>query len=99
MPSADKILLSMAKTFRERNKIYGDNYKSVGEVMMALFPDGIELSSKDQFNKWHLFELMVVKLTRFANTNLSHKDSIHDAAVYAAMVESLMPEERKENDK
>jgi hypothetical protein len=99
MPSADKILLSMAETFRERNKIYGDNYKSVGEVMMALFPDGIELSSKDQFNKWHLFELMVVKLTRFANTNLSHKDSIHDAAVYAAMVESLMPEERKENDK
>ncbi len=93
--SADEILLSMSETFRERNKIYGDNYKVVGEIMMALFPEGVKLSSKDEFNKWHLFELMVVKLTRFANTDLSHRDSIHDAAVYAAMVESLLPKEKK----
>jgi hypothetical protein len=33
---------------------------------------------------------MIVKITRFANSDLNHKDSIHDAAVYAAMVESLL---------
>ena len=33
---------------------------------------------------------MIVKLTRFSNSELSHLDSIHDCAVYAAMVESLV---------
>lgn len=83
------VLQEMADTFRERNKVYGDNYKSVGNVMAALFPGGIALVMPDDFNRWHLFELIVVKLTRFANSGLTHIDSIHDAAVYAAMVESL----------
>ena len=96
MVKADKILDSMAETFRERNKVYGDNYKSVGAVMTALFPGGVSLTTKEQFLTWHLFELMIVKLTRFANTEMTHKDSIHDAAVYAAMVESLMEEENNE---
>jgi hypothetical protein len=87
---AAKILEEMAETFRERNKVYGDNYKSVGEVMVALFPKGIDLKTVDDYNVWHLFELMIVKITRFANSDLKHKDSIHDAAVYAAMVESLI---------
>jgi hypothetical protein len=87
---AAKILEDMAETFRERNKVYGDNYKTVGEVMVALFPKGVNLKTVDDYNVWHLFELMVVKITRFANNGLKHKDSIHDAAVYAAMVESLI---------
>jgi len=96
MAKADEILDSMAETFRERNKVYGDNYKSVGAVMTALFPDGVSLLTKEQFNTWHLFELMIVKLTRFANTEMTHRDSIHDAAVYAAMVESLMEDKNDE---
>jgi hypothetical protein len=39
---------------------------------------------------------MIVKITRFANSGLKHKDSIHDAAVYAAMVESLIKEDGNE---
>ena len=93
---ASIILQKMSFTFKERNKVYGDNYKTVGVVMSALFPAGVNLKTVDDYNTWHLFELMIVKLTRFANTNMTHKDSIHDAAVYAAMVESLLPEE--END-
>lgn len=90
MKDAADILATMAETYRERNKIYGDNYKRVGEVMTALFPRGVGLYSVDDFNKWHLFELIIVKLTRFANSDLTHQDSIHDAAVYCAMVESLI---------
>jgi len=93
---ASLILKEMSVTFKERNKIYGDNYKIVGLVMSALFPDGVRLKTIDDYNTWHLFELMIVKLTRFANTNMTHKDSIHDAAVYAAMVESLLPEEESD---
>lgn len=90
MKNAADILAEMADTYRERNKIYGDNYKRVGAVMAALFPGGVNLSTVEDFNTWHLFELMVVKLTRFANSGLTHQDSIHDLAVYAAMVESLI---------
>lgn len=92
---AADILLDMAETYRERNKVYGDNYKRVGDVMMALFPEGMHLASAEEFNVWHLFELMIVKLTRFANSNLQHEDSIHDLAVYAAMVESLIQKENQ----
>jgi len=94
--NAADILAEMAETFRERNKVYGDNYKRVGDVMVALFPEGVELKTQEDFNTWHLFELMIVKLTRFANSNLTHVDSIHDCAVYAAMVQSLIEKENKQ---
>ena len=96
MKDAADILAEMAETFRERNKVYGDNYKRVGATMVAMFPQGVHLKTEEDFNRWHLFELMVVKLTRFANTGLMHQDSIHDAAVYAAMVESLINKETKQ---
>ena len=94
--NAADILADMAQTFRERNKVYGDNYKRVGDVMVALFPEGVTLHSQEDFNTWHLFELMIVKLTRFANSNLTHVDSIHDCAVYAAMVQSLIEKEKQQ---
>ena len=93
--NAADILAERAEAFRERNKVYGDNYKRVGDVMVALFPEGVELKTQEDFNTWHLFELMIVKLTRFANSNLTHVDSIHDCAVYAAMVQSLIEKEKK----
>lgn len=92
MKTADKILHEMSETFKERNKVYGDNYKRVGAVMKALFPEDLVLETEEDYNRWHLFELIIVKLTRFANGGLTHQDSIHDAAVYCAMVESLINE-------
>ena len=88
IPAAD-ILEGMAATYRERNAIYGNNYKMVGPIMRILFPNGItpELIASDQF---HLFELKIVKLTRFAISNLQHIDSIHDDGVYSAMIESIL---------
>ena len=84
-----QILRSMADTFEERNKVYGSNYERVAPIMKILFPDGLtpEILHSDQ---WHLFELIVVKLTRFAISGLQHKDSIHDTGVYAAMIESIL---------
>ena len=95
MKTAADILAEMADTFRERSKVYGDNYKRVGDVMSAVFPEGVMLVTPEDFNVWHLFELMVVKMTRFANSSLTHEDSIHDLAVYAAMVESLIRKEKQ----
>ena len=87
--STAEILRLMADTFEERNKVYGSNYERVAPIMKILFPDGLtpEILHSDQ---WHLFELIVVKLTRFAISGLQHKDSIHDTGVYAAMIESIL---------
>ena len=82
------ILFRMAETFRERNAVYGDNYKMVAKLMAVLFPNGVppELVVQEHF---HLFELILVKLSRYAISELSHIDSIHDLAVYGAMCESI----------
>ena len=88
MTTAADILEAMAATFRERNAVYGDNYKMVGKMMAVLFPNGVppDLLHSDQF---HLFELILVKMSRYAISGLQHVDSIHDAGVYCAMCESI----------
>jgi hypothetical protein len=88
-------LEAMAQTFRDRNKVYGSNYKMVGKVMKVLFPNGVpkDLVFEEHF---HLFELLLVKISRYAISNLTHTDSIHDAAVYAAMCEAIN-DQKKEN--
>lgn len=91
------ILQSMASTFAERNKVYGSNYKNVAPIIKALWPQGVP-SSLVTTEHWHLFELMVVKMTRFANSGLTHVDSVHDMAVYAAMIESIISREENEED-
>lgn len=87
--TAGDVMESMAETFRERNAEYKDNFKMVGPIMKILFPDGVpvELLGSHQF---HLFELKVVKLSRFAISGLQHIDSIHDDGVYSAMIESIL---------
>ena len=88
-----EILEKMATTFRDRNATYGENWRNVGPVMAALFPsESTVLVSAADYEMWHLFELIVVKLTRFATSGLEHRDSIHDIAVYAAMIEAVLKE-------
>lgn len=92
------ILTAQIATFIERNTQYGDNWENMGKVLSGLFPNGVELRTADDFIKWHLFEWAVGKLSRFANSGMTHLDSLHDAAVYLTMVEAFMgyQNERKE---
>ena len=90
LASPIEIMEEMLETFKERHKLYGDNYKRIGKVLESLFPAGITLKTVSEHNQYHLFMMMVVKLTRFANTNLTHKDSVHDIGIYAAMEESIL---------
>ena len=89
--NAADVLADMATTFRERNAIYGSNYKMVAPLVKVLWPSGVP-SELVVTGQWHLFELMLVKISRFAISNLTHQDSIHDAAVYAAMCEAIINE-------
>lgn len=90
-------------TFVQRGKVYdgesGQAYKMFGPIMMAFFPNGIIISSAEEWNRYALFHMEVAKLARYAsNFNTGHIDSQHDVIVYASMLESLDREiaERKE---
>lgn len=88
---ADAILAEAAKTYAKRNAIYKDNFRTVGPAMAALFPEGVVLKSDDEHGRWHLFNLMMVKMSRYAMQwyEGGHADSLRDIAVYAAMLEQM----------
>ena len=81
----------MAATYRERNALYKDNYKRFGDLMMALFPEGLTVKTRDEWNRICIFMMISSKLTRYAANfeKGGHEDSIHDAGVYSAMLEEL----------
>lgn len=83
-------LRSAADLFERKNKEYGSGHKRHGAVMAALFPEGISLDGPEDFGRFAVFELMVVKLVRYsANFGAKHADSLNDLPVYAAMLKEL----------
>lgn len=93
--AADK-LEAMAATFRERNKIYGDNFVRVGHAMHAMFPAGLTINNPQDWTRLYFFMLQQVKSSRYATnfTKGGHADSVHDAAVYAALLEAFDEQQR-----
>ena len=86
-----KALYECAATFEERNKVYGDAYKRLGDVFVGLFPHGITLTSADDFGRFGMIGEVVSKLQRYCNNfhKGGHKDSLHDISVYCQMIQEL----------
>jgi hypothetical protein len=85
------ILRSMAATCEERQGMYGEVWRTVPMLVRDLFPEGVpEWLLTDP--RWHLFELLLVKVSRFAHSELKHQDSIHDAGVFSALIENVIVE-------
>jgi hypothetical protein len=98
---ADKVLMEMARTFRVRNKVYGNNYLNYGQIMKELFPRGIRLDDAYSHIVYHWLSMKMVKLTRFLNSGMTHLDSLHDDSVYGAMLEDFIRKHKprkKQND-
>lgn len=94
----DKVLQTMADTFRDRNKKYGNNYSAVGDILATLFPEGITLKTPEDFCRFHFMDWMVGKLTRFSRTGMTDVDSVHDLAVYSAMMEDLITQLKEDEE-
>ena len=93
-PTVPELLRSGAQTYEERNRIYGDNYKQAGALLKVLFPDGLPPMDADGWNRFGVWLMVFGKAVRYAAQlqNGGHKDSAHDAMVYAAMLEELTDE-------
>lgn len=84
------LLEEAAAIFRDRNSVYGANYRRVGEALAALFPDGLELKTADDHARFHIYMLIIVKLSRYAvNWERGHEDSVDDMTVYGAMLKKM----------
>lgn len=85
-----EIMKAAQKTFEDRGAVYGDSPDRHGNVMQALFPQGINLSNPEEFSRFSLFNYEIGKLVRYANNFAEggHQDSAHDAGVYAFMLEA-----------
>jgi len=80
-----------AKTYEERNAVYGDNYVLFGDTMMSLFPQGLHVATAEDWNRLGILVQQVSKLSRYtANFHRGgHPDSTHDLMVYTAMLSEL----------
>lgn len=90
METADKILNQMLQIYNERGAEYGTNYTLIGDILQALYPDGITLKTPAEHNRFHIFSMVLLKATRLAKTNFTHKDSALDMALYAAILAGLI---------
>ena len=81
-------LSRIAEIYKERNALYGDNYKHFGRTLIGMFPQGLALNTEEEFNRFALFLNILHKLTRYARSinSAGHGDSLDDMAVYAMML-------------
>ena len=85
-------LMRMARTCKARHKSYGDSPIRHGAMLAALHPSGVRLRTPHEHDVFALWVALTGKLVRFAVSGFTHQDSIHDAAVYAAMLEGKVQE-------
>lgn len=85
---ADDRLIKLADLYKQRNALYGDNYKRFGKILFQMFPNGLTLKLEEDFNRIALFVQIVHKVTRYAQQleEGGHEDSLDDMAVYAQML-------------
>lgn len=96
MNTADN-LRKCADVFEKKNKEYGNVFHRLGDVFVALFPEGVELKSADDFGRFGLTLEIVTKLQRYCH-NFSkggHDDSLVDMSVYCQMILELEDEASK----
>lgn len=89
LENAGDILADGAETFKKRHAVYGNNFLKVGLMCEALFPNGVTLNTAEEFIRFELLMMKIVKLSRYCEsfTAGGHPDSVHDDMVYSAMLE------------
>ncbi len=85
----DKVLHRAAEAFLKKNKEYGSAYLRHGEVIAQFFPEGITLKTPNDFFKFHMFNMDIMKSNRIASNLVkkkNHSDSWLDKMTFSSMV-------------
>ena len=85
--TVDERLHAAADLFKQRNAAYGDNYRTIGPVLAAMYPNGLTIKTEGEWQRLFTIVMSVMKTTRYAQ-NISkggHADSLEDLSVYAQM--------------
>ena len=84
------LLVQDAQLYLERRGQYGPSEQDFGDVMVALFPNGLKLVDRQDWVRYGLLHQIVGKLVRYANNfpDGTHSDSLRDLRVYAAMLQA-----------
>lgn len=91
-PAGPELIAVMA-TCRERRAAYGPSEVRFGEIMLAMFPEGLTLRTREDWIRYGIFHQLVSKLSRYCKDfHAPHLDSSHDFVGYGAM---LAAEDRK----
>jgi len=87
MRDVPRRLKDAAELFEKRNAQYGNNYKTMGAVMDAMYPEGLFVQGPGDWLRLMLQVHRVTKETRYACNfkNGGHQDSMEDLSVYAQM--------------
>jgi hypothetical protein len=83
-------LKEAADIYSNRHKLYGNNYKIAGLIFMQLFPNGINIETYEDYNRFAIVMQIINKLIRYSfNWNTGHPDSLTDMSVYAMILKEL----------
>ena len=91
------ILLKNVEIVKGKAKQYGNTYKKYGDFMKVLFPKGLIIQSKKEWERFGVFNMICHKLLRITNKLFGDisLDNITDLCNYAAMLEKIIKEEEK----
>jgi hypothetical protein len=91
MTTVPDMLAEAAELYKTKNALYGNSYKKTGMLLKILFPEGIELKTIDDFNRFSIFTLILGKITRYNNhwNDTDVEDTLTDLSVYAMMLNEL----------
>ena len=87
---------------QDRHKQYGDTFTIKGEMMAALFPNGVRLNTPNDFKRYNALNMITSKLIRYCNNFHvgGHVDSLDDIAVYSMILQDIdcAEEEQESSD-
>ena len=90
MTTVEDRLKAAAELYASKNKLYKDNYKKIGKIYCAMFPNGITLKTEDDFNRFAILIQIMNKVVRYNNNwATGHTESLDDLMVYPAMLAEL----------
>ena len=93
--TVDTALKRLADLYCGRNKLYGDNYKKFGALMVALqnfVPGGaFPAETEDDWNRLGVMVMLASKISRYCAIykDGGHSDSLDDLSVYSQMLNEI----------